>query len=184
MPKTTVTTKKTVPAKKRTVRVPKEKTATASPEEKVQLKKIKASDIKVGEIISFTYYTKVKTIDSASSIVVKDLYSKSKDPLIGIRGLELVENCFSADQYATEVKSTKTEMAEKLIYSSNRPFTVCFEKADGTERTLRGRLISHESLLGRSMVEDLDIEEGYRTRLVDHRTIRSLILNNVKYTEK
>jgi hypothetical protein len=37
-------------------------------------------------------------------------------------------------------------------------------------------------LLGRSHVEDLDITEGHRLRLVDHRTIRWIIVNCVKYT--
>ena len=75
-------------------------------------------------------------------------------------------------------------MAELLINARNIPFTVCFEKQNGEERVLRGRLISHEALLGRSSVEDLDLPAGDRTRLVDHRTLKFLILNGVKYVLK
>lgn len=60
----------------------------------------------------------------------------------------------------------------------------------GEERTMRARLVSVEPKLGRSQVIDLDIDKQIkgdwdsRQRQVDHRTIKSLIVNNVKYTVK
>ena len=58
-------------------------------------------------------------------------------------------------------------------------------KQDGTERTLRGKLVKPEPLLGRSMVEDLDSDDKKnRLRQVDHRTINWLVVDGVKYTVK
>lgn len=60
----------------------------------------------------------------------------------------------------------------------------------GEDRTMRGRLISVEAKLGRSQVIDLDIDKqlkgdwDIRQRQVDHRTIKSLIVNRVKYVVK
>lgn len=55
----------------------------------------------------------------------------------------------------------------------------------GEERTLIGHLNHSEPKLGRSNVTDLEIPVGqHRSRLVDHRTINWLIINNVKYVVK
>jgi len=74
--------------------------------------------------------------------------------------------------------------AEILVNAYHRPLTVCFVKNDGTERTLRGRLVKPEPLLGRSTVEDLDVTNGNRLRLVDHRTIKWIVVDGTKYTVK
>lgn len=64
------------------------------------------------------------------------------------------------------------------------------ECLQGEERTLRGRLINTEPKLGRSSVIDLTIEKQVkgdfdnRQRLVDHRSINWLIVNDVKYLVK
>lgn len=55
----------------------------------------------------------------------------------------------------------------------------------GEERTLVGYLASTEPKMGRSVVIDLEIPaDKHRPRLVDHRTIKELILRNVRYTLK
>lgn len=96
---------------------------------------------------------------------------------------ELVDQVYSADFFdKTETKSL-TELAQLLSTSFNIPFTVSFEKQDGKERILRGRLKSPEPLLGRSYVEDLDKKEN-RIRLVDHRHLNWMIVNGVKYVRK
>jgi hypothetical protein len=70
-----------------------------------------------------------------------------------------------------------------LTNAGYKPFTVRFKKKGGEWRTLRGRFVAHEMLLGRSRVEDLDEPETKkRLKQVDHRTIEWLILDNVKYT--
>ena len=51
----------------------------------------------------------------------------------------------------------------------------------GRERTMTARLSKSEGKMGRSTVIDLT-NNGYGQ--VDHRTIKYLIINNVKYTVK
>jgi len=101
-----------------------------------------------------------------------------------VRGPELVSKFVSADTYKTEVEVPRTRIAQALVGAGSLPFTVCFLKSKGVERTLRGRLLEHEDLLGRSMVYDFDVESGAPMRQVDHRTLKWLILNGVKYTLK
>ncbi|MBH22942.1 MAG: hypothetical protein CMH57_00515 [Myxococcales bacterium] len=57
------------------------------------------------------------------------------------------------------------------------------ELLKGEERTLVGYLLTAEPKLGRSMVIDLEVPSGkHNIRMVDHRTIQSLVLKNVLYT--
>lgn len=134
----------------------------------------------VGNIISLTKYAKVNG-NMGDVLSVTDLHSGTNFQIIG---KELQESCMSADKSGEVQKVSKTELAEKLVESYGRPFTVVFEKADGEVRTLRGRLLSSESILGRSIVEDLDQPDGKRIRLVDHRTLSSLVIDNIKFVLK
>jgi hypothetical protein len=144
--------------------------------------KVKPSSVKVGDLMAFTYYAKVDSVGlGGTKLVITDLDSGMDK--ITVEGRELVENSLSADFFEEEVKVTKTEAAEILVSSYGRPFTVCFEKTDGTERILRGRLVMPEPLLGRSKVEDLEQTKD-RMRLVDHRTIRWLTVDGVKHVVK
>lgn len=142
--------------------------------------------VKKGDLLAITYYVKVEDVRrNGEALSVRDVVGDTGG--IDVNGKSLIVNALSADQAAETVKVTKTQAAQLLIESTNRPFTVVFEKQDGQERTLRGRLISHEALLGRSMVEDLDIDQNDkkgRTRLVDHRTLKSLTVDGVKYEIK
>jgi len=148
--------------------------------------KTEPSKVKKGDLLAITYYTNVENVMmNGERLSVRDVVGDTGG--IDVNGKSLIINALSADQYQETVKVTKTQAAQLLIESTNRPFTVVFEKQDGTERTLRGRLISHEALLGRSMVEDLDLpvdQKGGRTRLVDHRTLKSLTVDGAKYEVK
>lgn len=143
-----------------------------------QLQPIKPSDL-----MTFINWAKVvKVLDNEDKLVVEDLDTGTS---ITVEGKALIQYCSSADRYAQEEKVTKTRAAEILITSYNKPFTVAFIKQDGSERILRGRLITAEPLLGRSMVEDLDVDrKQHRQRQVDHRTIKWIIVENVKYLVK
>ena len=100
-------------------------------------------------------------------------------------GDTLIDGMHSADRYNAVTQVPLTKMADVLSKSYNTPFTVLFEKKDGELRTLRGRLLDSEPLLGRVKVEDLDIPKGEpRMRLVDNRTLKELIVGGVKYTLK
>jgi len=148
-----------------------------------KVNKTEPIQVKAGHLMALIHYVKVKDVrNGGKEMLVDDVDHPGKD--IHIRGEELVINALSADQFAEEVKATKTAVAELLVTSPHRPFTVCFEKADGTERTLRGRLVKPEPLLGRSMVEDLDETGKNRMRQVDHRTIKFLVVDGVKYVVK
>lgn len=150
-------------------------------------RKTNATDPKKVEknhLMAFTYWAKVKEVRSnGEALIICDLDNGNTE--IQVTGKELVARAYSADQYAEEEKVGKTKAAELLVSSPNRPFTVCFEKQDGTERVLKGRLVQPEPLLGRSMVEDLEATDPKgRLRQVDHRTIKYLIVDGVKYTVK
>lgn len=142
---------------------------------------VKPNKVKSGDLMSFVYYAKVKDVIPVNTLQVYDLDAKMD---FRVQGKELIERSFSADYFEEEIKVTKTKAAEILVSSHNRPLTVCFEKANGDERVLRGRLVTPEPLLGRSMCEDLDITDKDRLRLVDHRTIKYVIVEGVKYVVK
>ena len=139
--------------------------------------------VKAGDLLAVIHYAKVKTANhNGEELFIEDV--DSPDKVIRVQGKELVVRALSADQFEEEVKVTKMQAAEVLIESHNKPFTVNFVKVDGSERTLRGRLIRPEPLLGRSMVEDLDEPTSNKLRQVDHRTINWLIVEGVKYVVK
>lgn len=144
---------------------------------------IEPSKIKIGDLMAIIHYVKVKKVDATHYEFFADDVDQPTNNM-RVQGRELLERAYSADQFAKEEKVTKTQAAELLISSVNRPFTVSFEKSDGAERTLRGRLIRPEPLLGRSMVEDLDAPAASRVRQVDHRTINWIIVENVKHVVK
>ncbi len=145
--------------------------------------KVDPAKVKKGDLMAFTYYVKIKSSNrNGEELLVEDLDNGLSE--IRVQGKDLVVSSHSADQFAEEEKVTKTRAAEILINSPNRPLTVCFLKADGTERVLRGRLIAPEPLLGRSMVEDLETLDKNRLRQVDHRTIKFLVVDQVKYIVK
>jgi len=151
-----------------------------------KINEVVPSKVKGDHIMAFVNYVKVKNVlAGGDELIVTDLDHNKRD--IKITGKDLIKNSLSADQFESTEKVTKTEAASILITLHNRPFTVSFQKADKSERVLRGRLIKHEALLGRSMVEDLDEPSDSpkgRVRQVDHREINWLIVEGVKYVVK
>lgn len=139
----------------------------------------KPDSVSAGDLMAFVYWGKVKNVRrQGNELTVDDVDTKQE---FNVLGSTLVEKAFSADRFSTTKNVSKTEAAEVLVNSFNVPFTVTFEKSDGTNRVLRGRLLKTEPLLGRSMVEDLDVKKGSPLRQIDHRTISSLVVNGVKY---
>lgn len=139
--------------------------------------------MKKDDIIAVVKYAKI-TETRYDSVGATDLSDGQK---FYIHGKSLIDDLLSADDFSSEEKVTKTKMAEILSSTFNTPFTVEFEKADKSIRTLRGRLISAEPLMGRCQVIDLDIQKTNKEsglRLVDNRTLHSLTINGVKYTKK
>jgi hypothetical protein len=133
---------------------------------------------KVGDLVAIVRYAHVKEVDQKGDVQVQDVDDKS---VFTIRGAPIVDSLKSAAITDKEEKVTLTEAATLVSTSFNTPVTVCFDKQEGGERVLVGRLLSTEPLLGRSHFEDLEIQEGHRLRLVDHRTIKWAIINRTKY---
>ena len=140
---------------------------------------MKFNDIKAGEFISTTMYLQIvkKTKDG---VMVKN----SQGQEFEVRGTNLLETTFkSASQCENTKKVTRTELAEILVNLGDQVFTVNFDKQTGENRTLIGYKVSTENLMGRVNVIDLEVT-GHNLRQVDLRTIKSLIVNNVKYVVK
>lgn len=152
-------------------------------------KKIDPDKIKAGDLLAFVSYVKVDSVVRNNANPLEkpkmsliDLDTNSK---LEVQGSDLIEHALSADQFTTTTVVGKSDVAYILTSSYGKPFTVSFQKLDGTMRVMRGRLIHPENLMGRSYVEDLDIVNGQnRVRQVDHRTIEYLILDGTKYEVK
>lgn len=133
------------------------------------------------EIISFTVYA---TVDEKydDGVVCNDIYTGTRYTIFGPTHY----NFKSADIFSRIENSNKTELAKKILNAGTDVFTVEFVKQNGENRTIRGRLVSDDSLMGRALVEDLDIPLSTvsNIRQVDLRTLKSLIIRGVKYVVK
>ena len=143
--------------------------------------KLNVDSLVKDETLSFTNFYKVLDVQG-KEVALKDLDTGSTFKVVGE---DLISTGNSASYVEETVQLNKSEIAHILSTSYNKPFTVKFTKADGTDRVLTGRLVHPEPLMGRSMVEDLDVEASKnRVRLVDHRTIQYLIVGGRKYETK
>ncbi len=147
---------------------------------------VDVTKINKGDLMTFTYWVTVKDKLKQNNVeILRVIDVNDQLAVFEIRGKELVESGTSADQFHENQKITKTAAAQLLIESHNKPFTVSFMKQDGQERVLRGRLVKHEALLGRSMVEDLDsTDKKNRMRQVDHRTLNWIVVDGMRYEIK
>lgn len=132
---------------------------------------------KKNDAVQITYNAIVNEVDS-DCLKVRDV---EKGLEFYIRGESLLKTTLSADFFLSKEKVTKTEIAETLLNSHGKIFKVEFEKQDGEIRILRGYLAKTEPVLGRSYCVDLDVTDQNKLRLVDHRTIKSLIIQGIKY---
>lgn len=146
------------------------------------VEKVDPSEVRVGDVMAFTYWGTVdkveKTFDGAKLYVT----NLDNDDKFIVHGNSLIEGSKTSDQFNVTQKVSKSQAVEILASSHNIPFTVTFTKKDGSLRKLRGRLIGiDQKNLGYVDVEDLDQPVGQRFRLVDCRTIKEIIVDNVKY---
>lgn len=137
--------------------------------------------MKANTIVSMTDYVFVQSVHGTTARV-KNLDTGTE---FSVHGQVLIDEMKSADEFNRVEEVSKTRLAEILTSSYNIALQVKFEKANGEERVIRGRIKSHEPLMGRSYVEDLDIDDPKsRLRLVDHRTLKHVIVDGVKYVVK
>lgn len=137
---------------------------------------------KVGDLVAVVRFCKVgKVSPNGEGVTVKDIDDGLE---FDINGKEMLGSLKSASEFTKQEKKSLTELATVVSQAFNKPITVCFDKADGTERVMVGRVVSAEPLLGRSYMEDAEITSGHRLRQVDHRTVKWAIVDGVKYSLK
>lgn len=151
---------------------------------------VRPDGIEKGDLVAFTYWAYVKA-NQPGLRRSRDRHLEVTDIDHGtdfsVRGEELIESSRSADFVGEEIVTTQTEVIERFMRLYNVPFTVCFDKQDGTERIIRGRMIEPDGLRGRSKVEELIdskgdvVPRGKRFKQVDHRTIKWVIANGIKW---
>jgi hypothetical protein len=114
-----------------------------------------------------------------------DIFSKEeKLPMTKVSKLleEANSTCFTVT-FTTKVddKAVRERLAKANADELKNPKSLAKELLVGKETTLTGHLSKADGSLGRSLVIDLP-SQGFR--LVDHRSIISLILKGVKYVVK
>lgn len=136
--------------------------------------------IKKGDLLCDLHYFVVSDINDTGAYF-KDV-SSGEEWSVPIKFLNAaIKDAWSAENFEKEEKLCRGEVVRRLLDAGIRPFTVEYIKADGEDRKLRGTFLKGEPTLGRSIVKDLDLQEN-NVRMVDHRTIKSLVIDNVKYT--
>lgn len=131
----------------------------------------------IGDIIELTYRCRVDSLPTRDSLGVTDV---ERNLEFSVHGDKLIKTAKSADYFGKEEKVTKTKLAEVLT-ESRGVLTACFVKANGKERKLRGYLVTKETGMGRSNFIDLDVAKGSPVRQVDHRTLKWVVYDGVKY---
>ena len=137
-------------------------------------------NIKKGDILGDLHYFTVTDI-SETGAFFKDV-DTGEEWSVPIKYMDIaLKDAWHTENYATELKRCRSEVIRILLEAGVRPFTVEYVKANGENRKLRGIFIKGEPTMGRSIVKDLDKTED-NIRMVDHRTIKSLVIDNIKFT--
>lgn len=175
-----------------------------------ELGTVRMSELRTGTWLSRTSYIRVQGVLPSSisvksergyewniggDIVEHECISASHfDKTVLLSRSEVVRVLQQAGQKVFTVCFAKKPTAEDIVETLDQEWQGATSKAlrkqvaakllEGKERTLVGYLFSTEPEMGRSRVIDLEVEGGHRERLVDHRGIRWLILERVKYAVK
>ena len=163
----------------------------------------------VGNWFSSTAYYKVKSITDKDNCVVSEAKDQSNELTMARDIMETEMN--SGLVFGQEQKLSRTEVLEKMTNAGESVMTVTFNKkideayiksalenagsnvnykklakeiTTGKEVQMTCYIIKSENGLGRSTVIDLNAPYKMNFRQIDHRTVSSLILKNVKYTVK
>jgi hypothetical protein len=136
--------------------------------------------VKVGDYMSMHINLQVKEV-GPEGLVVEDL---DNGGTFNIDGADMIKTLKSASYHAEDVRLSLSDMVRILITSFGLPFTAAYVKKDGQEREMKAINIHNEELFGRSLVRDLELpkdEKQSNLRLVDHRTMSSLVVDGVRY---
>ena len=168
-----------------------------------------ANQLAVGDIFSGTsYYETVMEVEPSEVLCYEKNFN---DRPVTIDRNILATTMNNASVFDEEEKISKTNLATKLVEADNKAFQVCFktqasekgavealsglsrapnaaEAKDLAKKCLSGRevtmtcsLSKAEGKLGRSTVVELSTN-GYKQ--VDHRSIKWIVIDNIKYTLK
>jgi len=142
---------------------------------------LKLNSLQEGEKLSFTQYLTVVSVDKTEGSIIA---SKPDGGHIKFLGTEMIESMYSNSQYEKTIKAGKHELASVIQKAGDKIFTVCYTKADKSERILTGHFVAAEPNLGRTQVIDLDVDPNDKSeglRLVDNREIKWVVLSGVRY---
>ncbi|MDX1471899.1 MAG: hypothetical protein R3213_10415, partial [Flavobacteriaceae bacterium] len=120
---------------------------------------LKLDKLKKDDVVCILTYAQVKNIlpETNSHPSRINLVNLDNGQELRAEGNGLIETFYSDSFYDKEEQLPKTKLAEAFVTKTkNLPFTVVFEKKDGSERTLRGKMVSSEGWLGYSTVFDFD----------------------------
>lgn len=141
------------------------------------------NDMKPGKILSRLSYILVKKIKNNNSLVVQNLDGEEWSI-----GKDIVMNECYGTEYAEEKEVSLTEMVDIMKGAGDKVFHVQFLKKDGTQRDMTAVLTGSDTNLGRSLVRELLVDTDgnlkEQERQIDHRTLHSLVLQNVLYSIK
>ena len=169
-----------------------------------------ASKLVVNNWFSATAYYKLKSITDNDNVQVVETRNTKQDMTMAADILNT--EMHSGLAHDAQEKLARTEVVEKIMFAGECVMTVNFntkvdkdhiasvlssntgKKADlkkvarevvtGKETVMTCYLGSTENKLGRSLVMDLNAKVGMNYRQIDHRTINSVIIKNVKYIVK
>lgn len=166
------------------------------------------SQLQLNNWFSSTTYYKVKSITDDQNVQVIENHSSNE--LTMARDI-LETEMHSGLIFDKQETLSRTKVLEKMMAAGETVFSVQFNKKvdsdhiksvisdagakpdfkklskeilTGKECNLTCFLRNSDNQLGRSMVIDLKANQGANFRQIDHRTINSLVLKNVKYIVK
>ena len=135
--------------------------------------------------------------DIGGSIIANEMYTAHQyDEEVSVSRTEMVEILENAGDaiftvtFGKKVSEKAVRDAIGLLLDSGENNTAAIRRTAkellaGEQRTLIGYLVHTEPKMGRSQVVDLEKPtNSHRLRLVDHRTVTSLVLRNKKYVLK
>ena len=157
------------------------------------------STVKVGDVVAIITYGVVRKVTDDGEVLL--LENIKKGGTFDVTGRDMIADLLSADYYARTERLGMQKMAEVLISCGSKPVNVFYVKKDGQERVLRGHFLSQNEKTGRSLYLDLELYQKWREaeeqrkrddpdgqplkedyyRWVDHRTLKHIIVDGVRY---
>ena len=140
-----------------------------------------------GEFVQLIHNCKVNNQQEGPQGTILTVTDIDRDIDFQIRGDELALSLNRCETFEDVKKVNKGDLLERLKTTRGKIFSCVFVKANNEERYIQGIYAGPDEGFGRSFVVDLEkIAQGDRNvmRLLDHRTIQYIIVDNTKYVLK